>query len=135
MHVSDLKPEPKAASVRCAHACSRGCRIYADRPQSCIDFNCVWLQGSVPKAYRPDKVGVVFAPDGPRIWGLIDPRRPDLWRQIRPWLEDCGRSGVPILLALAGDKPHTMFVHDGERRRPPGGDFTPEDYIAAMGRG
>jgi hypothetical protein len=134
MAVPDLKPDPKGPGERCAHACSRGCRIYADRPQGCVDFDCVWLQGTVPRAYRPDKVGVVFAPEGSRMWGFVDPRRPDLWRQIRPWLEDVGRSGIPVLIGPAGGKPHTMFVHDGERRRPPDGDFPSEDYLAAMSR-
>jgi hypothetical protein len=132
MAVPDHEPDPKGAGERCAHACSRGCRIYAVRPQSCAEFNCAWLQGSVPKAYRPDKVGVVFMPDGPRMWGLVDPRRPDLWRQMRPWLGEVGRTVVPVLIAPAGGRPHTMFAHNGERTLPPDGDFASEDYLAAI---
>ena len=58
------KPEWK----KCSHVISSGCGIYADRPQSCRDYSCIWRQSQdhspMPKAYRPDRLGVVFDEPG-----------------------------------------------------------------------
>jgi len=52
----------KRTSVSCKHICASGCRIYEDRPQSCREFVCLWLKGSIQgdEALRPDKLGLVF---------------------------------------------------------------------------
>ena len=34
--------------------------MYADRPQSCQDFECWWLIGFGPDDWRPDKIKCVF---------------------------------------------------------------------------
>jgi hypothetical protein len=46
----------------CDHLTCGGCRIYDARPQSCRDFNCLWLLGEIPhdEATRPDRLGVLF---------------------------------------------------------------------------
>lgn len=56
----------KRVGEPCAHVCSSGCGIYADRPGSCRTFECQWLRGllevdgSVDPALRPDACGVIF---------------------------------------------------------------------------
>lgn len=41
----------------CKHCLGRRCAIYADRPDPCRDFRCLWLADTViPKKFRPDKV-------------------------------------------------------------------------------
>ena len=37
-----------------------GCRIYAERPTSCREFQCQWLKGSWEENDRPDKTKVVI---------------------------------------------------------------------------
>lgn len=53
----------------CQHACSKGCGIYASRPEGCQAFECFWLANPVAEKTgavlfkddeRPDKVKVVF---------------------------------------------------------------------------
>jgi hypothetical protein len=47
----------------CAHVNDRGCSIYNDRPSSCRDFSCLWLQdpGKVFRNMeRPDRIGIMF---------------------------------------------------------------------------
>lgn len=46
----------------CDHLCRDGCGIYADRPFTCAQFNCLWLRGALPAdvSYRPDYLGVIF---------------------------------------------------------------------------
>jgi hypothetical protein len=56
-----LLPVPehgKPADQKCPHQFSKGCRIYADRPQSCAYWNCRWLTGD-DTGQRPDRAGYV----------------------------------------------------------------------------
>lgn len=51
---------------RCQHACAGGCSIYADRPEPCREWSCVWLHSQsnaalrLPSGLRPDRCGVVL---------------------------------------------------------------------------
>lgn len=45
----------------CEHAFNGGCRIYLNRPKSCITFRCAWLQGAFGERERPDESHVVVA--------------------------------------------------------------------------
>lgn len=56
----------KPRCVSCKHL-DKGCGIYATRPQSCREFECIWLQTQKtsapwPKRLRPDRCGVMFTP-------------------------------------------------------------------------
>lgn len=61
----EIEELSKPANRWCPHCkVGSGCAIYADRPPSCRDFGCVWL--NLPDALpeddqRPDKLGVVFS--------------------------------------------------------------------------
>jgi len=95
----DLGCEVKPANVSCKHICSRGCRIYAGRPEPCVAWSCAWLiNASTDKLRRPDQSGLVIdcqmdeiLADGRRqmviqVW--VDPGRPDAHRDthFRQWL-------------------------------------------------
>jgi hypothetical protein len=64
----------KPMRCACEHVGRAGCRIYADRPKDCCDFNCLWLRGALPAEVelRPDHLGVLF--DGYRPAGSNDVR-------------------------------------------------------------
>lgn len=107
MGVVDLKPEPKPAGTRCPHECSRGCRVYQDRPKTCGDFECIWLQGAAPKAWRPDKVGFVLnahyvIPDLLVVY--VDPARPEAWRRVEPELQRMFATSGRVLIGPAGGR-------------------------------
>jgi hypothetical protein len=59
-----------------------GCKVYPDRPQSCRDFLCGWLQAPyLGPDLKPDKCHVVlFQPDRHTIVASCDPDWPDAWR-------------------------------------------------------
>ncbi len=57
MFILEIK---KPADQWCPHCTSTGCAIYADRPDACRDFACMWLRGRLPEWYRPDKCGLIF---------------------------------------------------------------------------
>ena len=57
LRISEIKKPPGRS---CDHAkCGKGWAIYDNRPQSCRDFNCLWLQGAWPEALKPNKTKVV----------------------------------------------------------------------------
>jgi len=37
-----------------------GCTIHSERPDSCRNCDCLWLQGMFDDEHKPDKTGVVF---------------------------------------------------------------------------
>ena len=61
----------KPGFSRCPNECNMGCKQYANRPGSCRDFTCLWLQGHLGKEDRPDKLGVVFTTTGHPELGMI----------------------------------------------------------------
>lgn len=86
----------KKASVRCEHQRHTGCKIYRDRPLSCMAWSCSWLTGNdTMDMPRPDRAGYCIDPmtenitlgsgsghemimQAVQIW--CDPKRPDAWR-------------------------------------------------------
>ncbi len=57
---------PKPARERCGHCAVLGCGIYADRPEPCRTFECMWLAShrapdfTMPDEMRPDRCGIVI---------------------------------------------------------------------------
>ncbi len=37
----------------------KGCGSYENRPPSCHDFECLWLQGRMPENLKPNRIGAV----------------------------------------------------------------------------
>lgn len=62
------KPEKTA----CSNCTDQGCGIYDDRPQTCKDFKCLYIQSGWMEGLRPDNCGVMFTQnsDG-QFQGLI----------------------------------------------------------------
>lgn len=51
---------PKLGGVPCAQLAAHGCGIYARRPAVCRGYRCMWLQGALDDADRPDRLGAVL---------------------------------------------------------------------------
>ena len=51
---------PKLGGVPCAQLVPDGCGIYARRPAVCRGYRCMWLQGGLDEADRPDRLGAVI---------------------------------------------------------------------------
>ncbi len=97
----------KAANERCRHACSKGCAVYAKRPEPCQVWSCAWLiQRETAGLRRPDLAGYVIDPmldqvqageemlDAVQVWA--DPARPDAHRDpaLRAWLRQVGMPAI-----------------------------------------
>ena len=113
----DLGDELKAANVPCKHLCSRGCSIYARRPQPCRYWSCRWLFDEKTAALRrPDLSGYIVdaMPDTivvngtpvncVQIW--CDPKRPDahLDPALRAYIDQLGRDhGTAAIIRWGSD--------------------------------
>lgn len=77
MRINDLEP-PKPGFTDCPHQRKRrdrrgrkpGCTIYPDRPRTCRDWNCYWLDGLFEKQDRPDKIGLLADSSDGALVGL-----------------------------------------------------------------
>lgn len=73
----------------CPHCSLKGggCKIYADRPDTCRSFQCLWIQArgeehALPDWMKPNKVRfVVNSPNGYDLVLHVDPSMPDAWRK------------------------------------------------------
>ncbi len=94
-----------------------GCRIYAARPRSCVDFVCQWLisEKYLDDSLRPDRVRVVLAgtPEG-KLVAHCDAATPAAWRTpkilalLRRGAENTGHS-----IARAGER-FWVITADGD---------------------
>jgi hypothetical protein len=116
-------PEVKKDHEWCPHAKPGhgGCAIYADRPERCRAFNCMWLiDGRIPDYWYPRHARIVinaFTEDGVSyVAFVVDPAYPRRW-QLEPWLSDIkalARAG----LEGKGGKKWTTFVLLKDQRIP-----------------
>lgn len=85
MKVDELN---KLGNVWCQHCkIGSGCAIYAERPDSCQVYECLWLKTQsldkpIPFELRPDRSKVVMgtANQGEDVILYVTPDRPDAWK-------------------------------------------------------
>ena len=102
-------PELEKPSNRwCQHAARpQGCRIYSERPESCREFQCLWLQGLAPDWARPDKVHGVLRPttDGEHLILHEDPGyRGTARRLLREFLDRFTDDGKRFVVFVCGEE-------------------------------
>lgn len=107
-----IVPETESpAGEWCQHCqVGQGCRIYADRPQRCRDFQCGWLVwDKVPEHWFPAKSRIVVVSDGSRITFTIDPASPARWRD-QPWFGE-----VKAMAVMAFAEQRQVLVRIGRK--------------------
>lgn len=107
----------------------RGCRIYADRPASCAEFECLWLQTqklpgtmAMGPELKPDRCHVVLtATAQDNFQANVDPGYPGAWRE--------GAIGT-LIRSLVASK-HIVIIGCGQRRTLLGANGTVvDDFVA-----
>lgn len=108
----------KAAGTECIH-CSNNCDIYEDRPQSCRDLKCAYLQmNKVNVAMRPDNLGVVFEKlDDDLMFGTVNNKHKDFKHmngQINAFLKEgintvLSKDGIPLVYHLDNVTPESLL--------------------------
>ncbi len=91
----------KRTNTWCDHcAIGEGCRIYADRPQSCRTFRCWWLDHpEMPDELRPDRVHMyaVGQDDSSVLSVHVDPEFPE-W-DCSPLIDYLNDRHLAVLIA------------------------------------
>lgn len=117
----------KPAGKWCDHcAIGNGCKTYNDRPQVCVEFECLWLQArkksmKLSDDLRPDKCKVVFnASTNPRIiTGTVMPGTNvnDVWQKpsVRSLINTLLRGGMAVALGEPAGKTQLVFKPDGSQ--------------------
>lgn len=101
----------KPSHQPCAHLCSAGCQIYAERPTSCATFKCYWLRGGLSDSDRPDLSGVVLSAnkmtDEPALAAfLMRPLSAAEFEALRPKARQMMRLfGMPKVFYIPHDLP------------------------------
>jgi hypothetical protein len=99
-----------------------GCSIYDERPTSCREFECIWLQSQskrapLPAGLKPNSSHVVLSigNDEKTLVAHVDPGYPDAWKQseIGRWLRNIVLSGNFDVVIACGSKRHAFLR--GER--------------------
>lgn len=100
----------KPAGAWCRNcAIGKGCKIYDTRPQSCRGFFCSWLtHAAFDERWFPARAKLLVHPsqDGSWLNVLVDPARPDAWRQepyyteIKGWARNGAAMGVRVIVAI-----------------------------------
>lgn len=112
---------PKPEYVTCRHCTGAGCSIYADRPDPCQGFQCLWLVSqttpalAMPAELRPDRCGVAIDVNAAGSV-MAHCARPASWRRepIRSWLLAYARSTTVILELPGGAE---LLAPDGATER------------------
>lgn len=55
----DIPELDKSQGAPCQHLCAKGCGIYARRPLTCRNFECLWLMQDGDPQFRPDNSGLL----------------------------------------------------------------------------
>lgn len=85
--VMEIKELAKPADTWCSNCdVGKGCKVYATRPGSCGEFECVWLQTQdapepLGPELRPDICGVVLVGGEALLQAHVDTDRPNAWRE------------------------------------------------------
>jgi hypothetical protein len=98
----------KAPDERCAHLRQQRCAVYAERPQECRDFACLWLQGALPNALRPDKIKAVayMNNSGNIVVFRVMPVHRGAHRKepLRTYIETIAKSGASVVVSCGGER-------------------------------
>jgi hypothetical protein len=119
MGVKELKKDP---GLWCQHCdVGRGCKVYEERPGTCREYQCIWLQQeALGDDLRPDRCKVVLTStmDGEGIVAHVDPKRPDAVEkgQIGGVLRRMGQRGTMVVVVLGTDL--RRILYSGSKTNP-----------------
>lgn len=95
-----------------------GCGIYADRPQACRTFTCLWLTSDkLDEAWKPNRAHLILHTDqdGRRLNVVVDPADAGAWRRA-PYYDRIKAMSVRAedgyeLVVCVGQRRFVIFPH------------------------
>lgn len=94
----------KPESTLCGYCTSnKGCNIYNTRPQSCIDFKCLYnLSDEMDIELRPDNTDVIFEKITEDIYlGLVNPKNLIAWKSkvVQDYIDTLYNRGISVVIS------------------------------------
>lgn len=131
--VYDVPDAQSVAGQWCRHCQpGRGCRIWAERPQQCRDFFCLWLtQDWLGPEWKPEQSKIVFTMEPATGFQFqVDPGSPNAWKrepyygQIKRWAAEALQRGRYALVFV--NKSATLVLPDRDEAL---GVLGPQDRV------
>jgi len=93
-----IKELNKQAGTMCKY-CENNCSIYKDRPQSCKEFLCSYIQmNKASESMRPDNFGVIFEKlDDDLMFGTVNPEHKD-FKHLNGQINSFLKEGINVVL-------------------------------------
>lgn len=91
--VPELK---KPSGIKCEQCGIDSCLNYKNRPFSCAEFKCAFLQGGKNVALRPDNCGVMFERIGNTMYGTADNR--EEYPYVEGQINFFKRNGLKVIM-------------------------------------
>lgn len=107
----------KDSNVLCVH-CDKGCTVYDDRPISCVNFNCVYIEDGYDESLRPDKTGVIFEKITTKIYlGLVDQDCLNTWNtiQMSAHIKQYNDQGISVVVSSFSDGIINVYCADDHK--------------------
>jgi len=100
----------KPGNQWCSHCdIGKGCKIYAERPQTCAGFFCLYLSdAAISEHWKPSHSRMVMSSDAGGLYIHVDPARADAWRkepyytELKTWARNFAQRNV-MTIVLVGE--------------------------------
>lgn len=118
--IIELKKPPSVLCSDCS--INKGCNIYNERPNSCKNFDCVFLKTDTDKHLRPDKTGVVFEFITKTLYmGLVDPKKIDMVnnnnnKNIQDYIKKLNNDNISVIISSFTDEPKRFYPANNTTR-------------------
>ena len=105
----------------CPHCdIGNGCRIYADRPPSCVEFYCMYLTNpTLGEHWKPSLARMVITRERQNmVYVRPDPARPDVWRKepyyadLKKWSARFASRGIMLSICVGDTMTVVLPDHD-----------------------
>ena len=122
-----IKELNKPVNEWCTHCNHTSCMIYDTRPESCREFECLWMQAPVllPESLKPSRSKVVLSSteDGEAIVAHVDQTYPRAHMEgpMKAFLRKIAEKGTLVIAVIGEDR---QFLYSGKN--------LPEKYRKAI---
>jgi len=111
----------KPASVMCGDCIlSKGCGIYNSRPNSCRNFNCLYLDSDdMDISLRPNECRVTFEKVTTKIYfGIELPKDIGSCKTpiVSQYIKSLNESGISVVISSFTNTPNEYFLAEGHKK-------------------
>jgi len=117
----ELLPIPqlqKPESIMCRFCeKNKGCSIYENRPSSCKEFNCAYIQDAdIDLEFRPDNCKVMFEKVTDTLYLALElPRNIGSWKEkkVLDFIKSLNKKGISIIVSSFTRTPKEFLLAEG----------------------